>query len=90
MDPNNWRVPKRSKLLEEFDTGSLPLQLKFSVYFKCPNLNLKEGPLKFYRDNYNHKNFHIAKVATKYLSLMATSVPPERVFFATVGIVSEK
>ncbi|GFT66628.1 hypothetical protein NPIL_611721 [Nephila pilipes] len=42
MVQDNWRVRKKSKFLEEFDTSSLPLPLKFSIYFKCPNFKLKE------------------------------------------------
>ncbi|GFS76723.1 hypothetical protein NPIL_654801 [Nephila pilipes] len=51
---------------------------------------LKDDPFKFYRDNYNHKKSHIAKVATKCLSVMATSVISERVFSITGRIISEK
>ncbi|GFU52927.1 hypothetical protein NPIL_363871 [Nephila pilipes] len=80
---NNWNFRKKSKFLEEFDTGSLYLQPELSVYFKCPVLKLKDEPLKFYRDDYNHKNSGILKVATKYLEVMVISVPSERVFSIT-------
>ncbi|GFT46799.1 hypothetical protein NPIL_607481 [Nephila pilipes] len=52
---DNWSIRKHSKLLKEIDAGSLPLQPELSVYFKSPVLKIKEDPLKFYRDNYNHK-----------------------------------
>ena len=88
MVEDNWSVRKRSKLLEELDTGSLVPEL--AVYFKAPVLKLKDNPLTFYSDNYNYKNSVLVKVATKYLSVMATSVPSERVFSLAGGIVSEK
>ncbi|GFT34520.1 hypothetical protein NPIL_409591 [Nephila pilipes] len=89
MVHDNWNVSRRSGLLDEFDTSSLHLQPELLVYFKSPVLILKDDPLKFDRDNYNHKNSHNIKVATKYLSVMVTSAPSERVFSITGGIVSK-
>ncbi|GFS88418.1 hypothetical protein NPIL_89831 [Nephila pilipes] len=90
MVQDYWSVRKILKLLEEFYTGSLLLQPELSVYFKSQILKLKDDPLESYGFNYNHNNSDIAKVATKYLSAMTTSVPSERVLSITGEIVGKK
>ncbi|GFS93486.1 hypothetical protein NPIL_30401 [Nephila pilipes] len=89
MVQDNWSVRNMSQLFEEFDTGSRPLQPEFSVYFKNPILKLEDDLLKFFGFNYNHKKSHIAEVATKYLSVMATSVSSE-ILFSITGEIVEK
>ncbi|GFT73665.1 hypothetical protein NPIL_446641 [Nephila pilipes] len=75
----NWRIRNRQKLLEEFGTGSQALQSVLSVYYKSLALKLKDDTLKFYHDNYHHKNSYITKVTTKYLSV--TGISPTRKSF---------
>lgn len=53
--------------------------LQVKQYLELPLINRKEDPLNFWR-NYDHTFNSLSRLALKYLSIPATSVPAERIF----------
>lgn len=65
------------------------LDKSFQAYIACDKLPIHENPLKWWKDNEKHFPV-IAKIAKKYLSIPATSVPCERVFSDAGNIITKK
>ncbi|CAD7079867.1 unnamed protein product [Hermetia illucens] len=62
---------------------------KFSVYLKQPVVRLKDSPFEVWTEIV-HKDPSLLKMVKKYLCIMATSVPCERVFSASGNIANCK
>lgn len=52
---------------------------ELSLYLKSPVLPIKDNPIKWWEEH-KHTYSILAKIANKYLSVVATSVPSERLF----------
>ncbi|CAD7079701.1 unnamed protein product [Hermetia illucens] len=83
-----WKSRKKSRIVEELDTpNSIPPE--FSVYLKQPVVRLKDSPFEVWTEIV-HKDSSLLKMVKKYLCVMATSVPCERVFSASGNIANCK
>ncbi|CAD7093244.1 unnamed protein product [Hermetia illucens] len=83
-----WKSRKKSRIVEELDTpNSIPPE--FSVYLKQPVVRLKDSPIEVWTEIV-HKDSSLLKMVKKYLCVMATSVPCERVFSASGNIANCK
>ncbi|CAD7079669.1 unnamed protein product [Hermetia illucens] len=81
-------LEKKSRIVEELDTpNSIPAE--FSVYLKQPVVRLKDSPFEVWTEIV-HKDSSLLKMVKKYLCVMATSVPSERVFSASGNIANCK
>ena len=92
-------VPKKKSIWDEFDqetekervvTKSVSnIEIELTRYREALRLKRTLDPLKWW--NENERNFpHLAKLAKKYLAILATSVPSERVFSKAGEIVSAR
>ncbi|XP_017483407.1 PREDICTED: uncharacterized protein LOC108372270 [Rhagoletis zephyria] len=80
-------IKKRIRTLDELGTlNTMPPELP--IYLKSPVVKLTDCPLHVWAEGY-HKN-SLLKIAMKCLIVMATSVPPERVFSIAGNIVTCK
>ncbi|XP_017482349.1 PREDICTED: uncharacterized protein LOC108371288 [Rhagoletis zephyria] len=84
----SWKSKKRIRTVDELGTlNTMPPEL--SIYLKSPVVKLTDCPLDVWPEGY-HKNSSLLEIAMKYLTVMATSVPSERVFSTTGNIVTCK
>ena len=65
------------------------IQAEISNYKREPSLKLSEKPLKWWK-LYKHAFPNLALMAQKYLGIVATSVPSERLFSTAGNIVNCK
>ncbi|XP_017475838.1 PREDICTED: uncharacterized protein LOC108366071 [Rhagoletis zephyria] len=86
--PESWKSKKRIRTEDELGTlNTMPPEL--SIYLKSPVVKLTDCPLDVWPEGY-HKNSSLLEIAMKYLTVMATSVPSERVFSTTGNMVTCK
>ncbi|XP_060855185.1 zinc finger BED domain-containing protein 4-like [Metopolophium dirhodum] len=84
---HNELVSKKASENSEDNNERMPTDLKH--FLNQPTISLNENIIKFWNV---HKTMypHIAKVAEPYLSIVATSVPSERLFSKAGNIMSAK
>jgi len=84
---HNELVSKKASENSEDNNERMPTDLKH--FLNQPTISLDENIIKFWNV---HKTMypHIAKVAEPYLSIVATSVPSERLFSKAGNIMSAK
>lgn len=78
-------VKKASENVNTRDKGDMDLELK--MYLNSPTVNINSDPFLFW-SNYGCSP-EFKKVAFKYLSIVGTSVPSERIFSKTGRILTE-
>ncbi len=70
-------------------TPAILVHTEMDRYLKAPLIQRKADPLEWWNDN-KHIYPSIAKVASKYLCTLATSVPSERLFSVAGEVISHK
>ena len=77
----------KNEILSRDVVSALPDEL--NLYVKVRLINLSEDPMGYWADMTNMFS-NLAPIAIKYLSVVATSVPCERLFSKAGHIMSEK
>ncbi|XP_077272750.1 E3 SUMO-protein ligase ZBED1-like isoform X2 [Temnothorax americanus] len=80
----NLAADDQSKRIANRDNDAMPDDLKY--YLNQPTITLNESPLKYWS---MHPHSALQDIAMKYLSIIATSVPSERLFSKAGNIMTD-